>query len=164
MPHLLNQPITIVDYDPRWPLLYAEEEKILRTALAPLQVALEPIGSTAVPGLAAKPLLDISAALVDRELISAYRDNLRLLGYEEVPINPSFERRLFCKGGYNEGTHHLHVTTYGTTVWAEPILLRDYLRIHPALATAYAQVKRDASARHQNGMAIMTRKVCSSLR
>lgn len=152
MTYRLNQPITIVDYDPRWPLWYAEEEKSLRAALAPLQVVLEHIGSTAVPGLAAKPLLDISAGLADREEIHNYRSALQALGYVEFPIDPMFERRLFCKGPYNEGSHHLHVTTHGTPVWAEPILLRNYLRVHPAMATAYAQVKRDAAARHQNDL------------
>jgi len=152
MAYLLKKPITLVDYDPRWPLWYAEEQSHLLVALYPLKVTLEHIGSTAVPGLAAKPILDISAALMNREAINEHKDALRLLGYEEVPINPVFERRLFCKGGYNEGTHHLHVTTIGTVVWAEPILLRDYLRAHPALATAYAQVKREAAAQHQHDL------------
>lgn len=108
--------------------------------------------STAVPGLAAKLTLDISAGLLNRDAINEQQVALRLLGYAEVPINPIFERRLFCKGEYNEGTHHLHVTTRGTVVWAEPILLRDYLHAHPALAATYAQVKREAAAHHQHDL------------
>lgn len=152
MTYLLNKPILIVDYDPHWPLWYAQEQQRLLALLHPLNVTLEHIGSTSVPGLAAKPILDISVGLADRDEINDYGDALRVLGYQEVPIHPIFERRLFCKGGYNEGTHHLHVTIYGTQVWAEPILLRDYLRAHPAMATAYAQVKREAAARHQNDL------------
>jgi len=152
MPYLLNKPILIAEYDPRWPLWYEEEKQRLLALLHPLNVTLEHIGSTSVPGLAAKPILDISAALANREAINDYSDAFRSLGYEELLINPVFERRLFCKGGYNEGTHHLHITNYGTPVWAEPILLRDYLRAHPPMATAYAQVKRAAAARHQNDL------------
>jgi len=152
MLYLLSKPIHIAEYDQRWPLWYTEEQQCLLAVLHPLNVALEHIGSTSVPGLDAKPILDISAGLADREAISDYCDALHLLGYEEVAINPVFERRMFCKGGYNEGSHHLHVTTYGTPVWVEPILLRDYLRAHPAMVTAYAQVKREAAALHQNNL------------
>jgi len=152
MTYLLNKPITIIEYDRRWPLWYAQEQQHLLVVLAPLHVTLEHIGSTSVPGLAAKPILDISAGLAGREAIDSQIPGLRALGYEEVPINPIFERRMFCKGGYNEGSHHLHVTTYGTQVWAEPILMRDYLCAHPAMVTAYTQVKREAAALHQNDL------------
>jgi GrpB-like predicted nucleotidyltransferase (UPF0157 family) len=152
MAYLLNKPITIVDYDLRWPLWYEEEKARLIKALALLEVRIEHIGSTAVPGLAAKPILDISLALADREQIEPYCAALRALGYAEIPINPMFERRMFSKGVYNEGSHHLHVTTYGTAVWVEPILLRDYLRAHPAVAARYAAVKRAAAAQHQHDL------------
>ncbi len=61
---------------------------------------------------------------------------------------PSFRRRLFTRGGYNEGTHHLHFTVHGSPTWAEPILLRDYLRAHPEAAARYERVKRDSAAEH----------------
>jgi GrpB-like predicted nucleotidyltransferase (UPF0157 family) len=152
MTHLLTRPILIVDYNPRWPTWYAEEKACLLPVLSPLQVRLEHIGSTSVPGLAAKPILDISAALADRNQIEAHLDGLSSLGYAEFPLDPRFERRMFCKGPYNEGTHHLHITTYGTPVWAEPILFRDYLRAHPAVAAAYAAVKRKAADHHQRDL------------
>lgn len=152
MTYLLSKRITIVTYDDRWPAWFAEEKERLLALLQPLAVTIEHIGSTAVPGLAAKPILDISMALTDRDQIATYSDGLRTLRYEEVPINPVFERRLFCKGPYNEGTHHLHITNVGSTVWAEPLLFRDYLRAHPAVVTAYAQVKREAATRHQNDL------------
>lgn len=152
MTYLLTNPITIVDYDPRWPRWFEEEKQRLLAALAPRVICIEHIGSTAVPGLAAKPILDISAALADREEIEPYKEALQALGYSELPINPIAQRRLFCKGAYNEGSHHLHVTTYGTSIWADPLLFRDYLRAHPARATIYMQVKRQAAAQHQRDL------------
>jgi GrpB-like predicted nucleotidyltransferase (UPF0157 family) len=74
------------------------------------------------------------------------------LGYVEFPINPTFQRRLFCKGLYNEGTHHVHFTVHGPAVWAEPLLFRDYLRAHPAAAAWYQQIKHDSAAKHHNDL------------
>jgi len=81
MTYLLNKPITIIEYDRRWPLWYTEEQQCLLAVLHPLNVALEHIGSTSVPGLDAKPILDISAGLADREAISDYSNALCTLGY-----------------------------------------------------------------------------------
>ena len=113
---------------------------------------IEHIGSTSVPGLAAKPIIDISVSVGDLSDVTACVLAMDKLGYVETPINPEFQRRLFCKGAYNEGTHHVHFTMHGSVVWAEPILLRDYLRTHPADAVWYQQVKRDSAARHQNDL------------
>jgi GrpB-like predicted nucleotidyltransferase (UPF0157 family) len=73
-------------------------------------------------------------------------------GYAEVPINVLLQRRLFCKGVYNEGTHHVHLTVYGSVVWAEPLLFRDYLRTHPEAAAWYQQIKHAAATNHQHDL------------
>src|SRR6266498_978285 len=77
---------------------------------------------------------------------------LEHLGYVEFPINPTFQRRLFCKGSYNEGSHHLHLSVYGSAAWAEPILFRDYLRAHPTAAARYQQIKRALATKHQHDL------------
>ncbi len=152
MSYYLSKPIVIQDYDPQWPQLYAVEEQRLWSALSPIAVQIEHIGSTAVPGLAAKPIIDISVAVRDLANLTAHIPALADLGYIEFPINPTFQRRLFCKGSYNEGTHQVHFTVYRSAVWAEPILFRDYLRAHPSAAAGYQQVKRDSAAKHQNDL------------
>ncbi len=149
MAEYLSQPIVIVDYDPQWPVLYAGEQQRLLDVLGALVLRIEHIGSTAVPGLAAKPIIDISVAVRDRAEVTPYIGALAELGYQEVLHRAGLERRRFSKGPYNEGTHQVHVTDYGTDTWAEPILFRDYLRAHPAVARAYADVKRAAAAQHQ---------------
>jgi GrpB-like predicted nucleotidyltransferase (UPF0157 family) len=105
-----------------------------------------------VPDLAAKPIIDISVAVRDLADVTACVPALGDVGYAESPINPIFQRRLFCKGPYNEGTYHVHFTVYGSAVWAEPILFRDYLRAHPAAAAWYQQIKRDSATRHQSDL------------
>src|SRR5262245_41803136 len=152
MAYYLSKPIVIREYDPQWPQLYAVEERLLWEILSSSAVQIEHIGSTSVPGLAAKPIIDISVGVRDLADVSACVPALGDLGYVEAPIHPVFQRRLFCKGSYNEGTHHLHFTVHGSVVWAEPLLFRDYLRAHPAAAAWYQQIKRDSAARHQNDL------------
>jgi GrpB-like predicted nucleotidyltransferase (UPF0157 family) len=152
MPYYLSKPIVIRDYDPQWPQLFAIEERLLWQALSASAVQIEHIGSTSVPGLAAKPIIDISVAVRDLAEVSACVGALAEMGYVEVSINPLFQRRLFSKGSYNEGTHHLHFTMHGSAMWAEPLLFRDYLRAHPAAAAWYQQVKRASATKHQNDL------------
>lgn len=152
MSYHLSKPIVIADYDSQWPVLYEQERRQLVSVLAPILVQIEHIGSTAVPGLAAKPIIDISASVNALDEVDAFLQPLSTLGYEDAHINPIFQRRLFTKGAYNEGTHHLHFVVHNSSVWAQPILLRDYLRAHPDAAAWYAQVKRASAAHHQTDL------------
>lgn len=113
---------------------------------------IEHIGSTSVPGLAAKPIIDISVAVRDLAEVTASVPTMADLGYGEVSIHPRFQCRLFSKGAYNEGTHHVHFTVHGSPVWTEPLLFRDYLRAHPAAAAWYQQIKRAAATEHQHDL------------
>jgi GrpB-like predicted nucleotidyltransferase (UPF0157 family) len=153
MSYYLSRPIVIAAYDARWPELYEEERQRLQEALGSFARRIEHIGSTSVMSLAAKPILDISVGANSRDGVDAFLTALGFLGYDDCRINPVFERRMFSKGGaYNEGTHHLHVTDVGSSVWAEPILLRDYLRAHDQEARWYEQVKREAAATAGNDL------------
>lgn len=107
----------------------------------------------APPFLLSQPSrLSISVAVRDLAEVSACVPALADVGYVEVPINPRFQRRLFCKGPYNEGTHHLHFSVHASAVWAEPLLFRDYLRAHPGAAAWYQQVKRASASKHQHDL------------
>ena len=116
MAYHLGTRIFIADYDPLWPQLYVTEQQCLLAVLAPIVLQIDHIGSTAVPGLAAKPIIDISVAVRERAALTPFVEALRGLGYEEIPIAPALQRRLLSKGPYNEGTHHVHVTAYGSDV------------------------------------------------
>ncbi len=152
MAYHLSKPIIVQAYDPLWVQLYAAEERLLLDVLSPIARQIEHIGSTSVPGLAAKPIIDISVSVDNLADVIPYIPLLGQVGYLEVPINPAFQRRLFSKGPYNEGTHHVHITLHGSDVWAEPLLFRDYLRAHPVAAARYQQSKREAAMTHQTNL------------
>lgn len=137
-------PVVIVEYNPRWPAMYEEERQSILTATGDLIVAIEHIGSTAVPGLGAKPIIDIMAAV--RELVDAERcvTPLKTIGYEYVPeyndIIP--ERRYFHKGPPEARTYHLHMVELTSDFWEQQLLFRDFLRTHPEEAQEYYRLKK----------------------
>jgi GrpB-like predicted nucleotidyltransferase (UPF0157 family) len=145
--------VEIVDYDKRWPSSFNEEAKRLRSVLDPsLIVGLEHFGSTAIPGLSAKPIIDILIAvrsLTDAKatLVAA----LRTLDYVYWADNPKKDRMFFVKGMPPFGSkrsHHVHVTEPDGEMW-QRLAFRDYLRVHPEEIAAYAQLKRRLAAEHR---------------
>ncbi len=145
--------VEIVDYDPRWPVLFDEEAERLRAILDPtLIVGLEHFGSTAVPDLSAKPIIDILIAV--RSLTDA-RANfvaaLRNLDYVYWAENPNTDRMFFVKGMPPFGSrrsHHVHVTEPNGEMW-QRLAFRDHLRAHPQEAATYERLKRGLAAEHQ---------------
>jgi GrpB-like predicted nucleotidyltransferase (UPF0157 family) len=135
-------PIDIVDYDPAWPARFEEERKELQRVLGPwLAGPIEHIGSTAVPGLAAKPVIDIMAGV---ETLEGSRDAIEAaatLGYCYFPYQASI-RHWMCKPSDAFRTHHLHLVPVNSPHWARPIAFRNYLRTHHDIATEYEQLKR----------------------
>jgi len=145
-PRYLREVIAVVDYDVRWPESFREEHARLLAAINDLIIKLEHFGSTAVPGLAAKPIVDMLAGVQDVGCGVSAADRLAELDYIDYGIQVP-GRRLFTKGGAaNEATHHLHIVQYGTPAWCEPLRFRDRLRADPDLARAYARLKRDLAA------------------
>ena len=145
----IKPPVVVVPYDSRWPAQYEEEAKLILRAVEDLVVAIEHIGSTAVPGLGSKPILDIMAAV--RRLEDAERciEPLQSLGYEYVPeyneIIP--ERRYFHKGPPEGRTHHLHMVERDGNFWERHLLFRDFLRAHAEEAEEYYLLKTKLAAR-----------------
>jgi GrpB-like predicted nucleotidyltransferase (UPF0157 family) len=145
--------VEIVAYDSRWPLLFDEEARRLRAVLDPsLIVGLEHFGSTAIPGLSAKPIIDILIAV--RSLAAAqatFVEALRTLEYVYWANNPKEDRLFFVKGMPPFGSkrsHHVHVTEPQGEMWRR-LAFRDYLRAHPDEAGEYEQLKRRLAAEHQ---------------
>ena len=130
--------VGVVDYDPRWPLLFAAEKTRILSALTPLQVNVEHVGSTAVPGLAAKPVIDILLGLRMAELTDVRLDALRLIGYGYVRAR----RGRLCLYRGRPRSHFVHVVETGGSDWQEKLLFRDYLRAHPQNARRYGDLKR----------------------
>jgi GrpB-like predicted nucleotidyltransferase (UPF0157 family) len=142
-----TQPIEVVDYDPSWPRRYEEERDRIAAALGDAVVAIEHVGGTAVPGLPAKPVIDIMVGVPDIERAGQAVAGLINLGYQYVPELESQlpERRYFRRG--TPETHHVHMVTMGSDFWEEHVLFRDYLRSNPQAAEEYGKLKRGLASR-----------------
>jgi len=146
--------IEIVPYDPQWPALFAEEAVRLPAALpADLIVGLEHFGSTAIPGLAAKPIIDILIAV--RSLAEAQErviEPMEALDYAFWYDNPKTDRMYFVKGMPPYGarrTHHVHMTETTGEMWRR-LAFRDHLRTHPEDAQRYERLKKELAAAHRD--------------
>ena len=143
IPH--SAPITLAEYDPEWPVLFDREAARIRVVLGDTAVRVEHVGSTSVPGLAAKPIIDILLAVPDSANEQAYVPALESAGYVLRIREPHwFEHRLFEGPDTNI---NLHVFTVGAAEIDRMLLFRDWLRADDADRDAYLQVKRDLAKR-----------------
>ena len=134
----------VVPYHAEWPDRFAREADLLAHVFHGTDAVIEHIGSTAVPGLGAKPVIDIMiglSSLTDAERRVA---ELALLEYEYVPEYEIElpDRRYFRKPFQRPRTHHLHIVELNSDFWIRHLLFRDYLRAHPDTAQAYYQLKQ----------------------
>jgi GrpB-like predicted nucleotidyltransferase (UPF0157 family) len=137
----------VVEYSDAWPARYAKEAEALRAALGAQVVRIHHVGSTAVPGLAAKPVIDILLEVRSVSDLDASSEVMRRLDYEPRGEFGIPGRRYYPKGG-DCRTHHVHAFAVGDPQVERMLAFRDYLRAHPACAEAYAVVKRAASDAH----------------
>ena len=144
-------PVMLVAYDPRWPRLFEHEKRAILEALPPCAVRVEHVGSTAVPGLVAKPVLDMAVALDDIEHAASCIEPLAALGYIYVP---EFEaelpnRRYFRKDARPlHRTHHIHMYQQDHPEFVDFLVFRDLLRADAAIRSAYEQLKFELAATH----------------
>ncbi len=145
--------IVVSDYNPAWPAIFEQERMSLHAALGPLVLSVEHIGSTAVPGLAAKPIIDLQLSVRDlEEARSSCVGPLQALGYAYMP---EYEARLPGELFFRKGqpwSHHLHVSQADHPRWRRRLLFRDYLREHPEVAGDYMKLKRDLAAAFDTDM------------
>jgi GrpB-like predicted nucleotidyltransferase (UPF0157 family) len=134
--------IELVSYDVTWPARFREECEELRRALEPWLVGpIEHIGSTAIPGLAAKPVIDIMAAVDNLESSRPAIDAAADLGYCYFPYQAD-RKHWFCKPSPAFRTHHLHLVPLESPQWVRPLAFRDYLRARVDVAAEYEALKR----------------------
>lgn len=142
--------VVIEPYNPEWPSLFAAEHDLLARALAPwLAGPIEHVGSTAVPGLAAKPVIDIMAPVLSLEHSRAALPGLERLEYCYAPYRATVMHWL-CKPRPEHRTHHLHLVPFGSALWNERIAFRERLRSNGALAREYELLKRELAQRYGN--------------
>lgn len=151
----ITRPIIIEEADPAWPRRFAEDRARIAAALAPLAPQIEHIGSTAVAGLAAKPVIDIMIGLDALDQAAPCIPALAALGYCYVPEYEAVMpyRRFFYLDTAGVRTHHIHMVAVTHEFWERHLLFRDYLRAHPDAASEYAALKQQLARRFVDDMA-----------
>jgi GrpB-like predicted nucleotidyltransferase (UPF0157 family) len=158
MPAATPGPILILDYDPDWPSLFEAERVRLQTAIGEWALAIEHVGSTAVPGLAAKPIIDIGVALRSFEdalhcITPLFELGYQCLGEYGIPGRIFFRKLTDTPfpgqdGGGVGRTHHVHAYQQDHYEFVQQTQFRDYLRAHPETAREYEQLKRRLAREH----------------
>ena len=136
-------------YDPAWPALFAGEAARLWGALGGRVLSVEHVGSTSVPGMDAKPILDLMAGVESLAGAEELVPLLRGAGYEQKPDPDNPDRLYFVRGPAELRTHHLSLAEPGSRFWRQQLRFRDLLRADPTLAAGYARLKRALAERHR---------------
>jgi len=153
---MTDRTITIVDYDPAWPGRFRRIAAHAAGALGELAVAIEHVGSTSVPGLAAKPIIDLDVVIASRADLPAAVERLAEIGYARrgdlgIAGREAFARVSgeppFAADNPDWPAHHLYVCAADSAELARHLSLRDWLRTHPADARAYADLKRSLAGK-----------------
>jgi GrpB-like predicted nucleotidyltransferase (UPF0157 family) len=144
----IYEAVHLCSYDPGWPLAFVAERERLLSLLPDAFIEIEHIGSTAVPGLAAKPVIDLLAGVRSMSVAEALTQPLLAAAYiTSAEFNESLhDRKWFMRWANGHRTHHLHVVVHGGVVWQERLAFRDALRSRPALAARYTELKQQLAA------------------
>jgi GrpB-like predicted nucleotidyltransferase (UPF0157 family) len=141
--------VSVAEYCPEWREMFEEEKHLLQAVLGEGSSEIEHIGSTAVNGLAAKPVIDIMIGLPDFSVADKLVPKIETLSYEymnkyedEMPF-----RRYFAKNLNGIRTHQIHMVETGSEFWGRHLLFRDYLRQNPEIANDYAALKKQLAKR-----------------
>ncbi|NYT11952.1 MAG: GrpB family protein [Methanomassiliicoccales archaeon] len=137
--------VEVVEYDPRWRDLFNEERKLLERALSGLIIAIQHVGSTSIPGMSAKPVIDIMICVKEQSSPYVYIERVGPLGYIYQEQEDEPERIYFMKG--MPRTHHLHFILHDTKQYWEHILFRDYLIANRDAFEEYVDLKRELAKR-----------------
>lgn len=133
--------VRVVPYDPDWSMYFQAERDLLRNALGASVLEIRHIGSTAIPGMPAKPIIDILAAVRNLADVGNFIDPLFRLGYEDKGDGSIAGRRYFVKGTEAARTHHLNFYEMNSPGWTTHILFCEYLKSHAEVARQYAELK-----------------------
>lgn len=133
--------ITIVPYDPQWPSSFEAEALRLREALGTVALWIDHNGSTSIPGLSAKPIIDIQVSVASLQPLAAYGNCLESIGYVHVPHPDDSFCPFFHRPSQWPHSHHVHVVEKGGQEERRTLAFRDYLRDHPDAARDYEHLK-----------------------
>lgn len=141
--------VRLTDFSEDWVRLFQDEAEFLTTIFTDEILRFEHFGSTSVPGLKAKPVIDMMCIVKDISKVDLYNDKLYSLGYDVAGDWGIPGRRLFRKGG-EERTHHIHFYQTDNTQIERHLIFRDYLRCHPEEVARYSRFKEELAQRFEN--------------
>jgi len=139
----LNRPLVVVDYDSHWPALFESERVRLTFLLGDRSVDIQHIGSTSIPGLAAKPVIDIAIGFQELQTAESCIPLLENAGYTYEPNLEAAlpDRRFLWRVDPKGQRYHLHLAGIHNRLWSDPLAFRDYVRRHPEAASEYRKLK-----------------------
>src|SRR5919199_1927127 len=148
----MTDPIILAPYNSEWPLLYEQHKQRILEAIGHITAGIEHVGSTSVPGLAAKPTIDILVGVRTDEDLDRSVAPMQAFGYEylakyedRMPYRRLFHLRL--DGATPAHRVNVHLVTHGHEFWERHLLFRDYLRAHPDTTAEYELLKRQLATR-----------------
>lgn len=139
------KPVVIMNYDPNWPRMFEDERVRILAVLGDKVVAIEHIGSTAVVGLGAKPIIDLMIGVRSLADAEPCISRLASIGYKYRPENEAKfpERRFFDRPSY-----HLHMVDVSSDFWRRHLIFREYLKIRPEKASQYLELKKELASKY----------------
>jgi GrpB-like predicted nucleotidyltransferase (UPF0157 family) len=145
----MNKLVVIVNYDPQWPKLFEKERKLIKEALGDKVRAIEHIGSTAVPNLGGKNIVDIMAGVDNIDEANECLSPLERIGYKDVTPQPGNREWYYCLGkGHHSVGYHLHLVKFESEHWKRHIIFRDRLRKNPKIARDYFNLKKQYASKY----------------
>jgi GrpB-like predicted nucleotidyltransferase (UPF0157 family) len=141
--------IIIAPYDPKWPRLFDDEAARIREVFGQRALRIDHVGSTSVPGLAAKPVIDIQVSVQSLQKRQLHEELMEQLGYTHFPLGDfDLVYPFFKRPASWPSTHHVHLCEVGSVEERDHLAFRDYLRANADAAARYAALKRELAARH----------------
>lgn len=156
--------VRIQEYSTNWVKAFEQEKALLLPVFGDNYLDIQHIGSTSIPNLIAKPLIDIGVKIKDIEQLHQIPDDLMALGYIERVGRLKGRQLVFAKGGDLNVTHHLHIIEQGEIDWEEKIRFRNILLANPLIAEEYGRLKKMLAAKYQENRSMYTKSKAQFIR
>ena len=148
--------VALKKHQDEWAVAFEEEKENLKKLVGDIALNIQHTGSTSIPNLSAKPIIDILMAVHSLSEVSKIRAALEGAGYEYRENGSDDIQVLFAKGPEERRTHYLHITTLGSSEWKNSLAFRDYLRTHPEEMERYEALKQKLAAQYPDNRAMYT--------
>lgn len=155
---LKRETVKLVKHNPKWKESFEQEAQKIRKIFGKDMLDIQHVGSTSIPEILAKPIIDIALVVPSLQKAKRYTKKLQAIDYELKKNDARKERLFFTKGPEEKRTHYLHIGEIGSGYAEDMILFRDYLCMHKDAAGKYSELKEKLAEKYQNTREIYTAK------